>query len=240
MRQSRNHTATLAAFLLLASCMNDDPQARPDAAPTDGESAAGTTPETADVILDEVLEHGPGRWAMTAFGAADAPMAVLDVPDGFVGRESWVWTADGRERAFGQLAYWSPTRVLADPCDVDKPSPPLGPTVEDLATALAAQKGTATTKAVPVVLDGHRGLYLELSSPAGLDYPSCGPDGGMLVWEAGDAGRVLEVPSTDRYWIMDVGSQRVVISALTLEGATSAAVERVTRVAKSTSFTEAE
>ena len=91
-----------------------------------------------------------------------------------------------------------------------------------------------------MVLDGHRGLYLELSAPAGLDYRSCGPDGGVLVWEAGDAGRVLEVPSTDRYWIMDVGGQRVVISALTLEGATIAAVERVTRVAKSTTFTGAE
>lgn len=201
-------------------------------------SADGAAPGADYSVVGATDLQGPGSWALTATGDPDAPMAVFDVPAGFQARETFVWTdvGEGREfgRGFGQLTYWAPTRVLADPCNVDKPSPQLGPTVEDLAAALVSQQRTTTTEPVPVELDGHRGLYLELRTPA-----ACEPGEGFLIWEAGESGdgRILDVGTwTDRYWILDVGGQRVVVTALTVRGAVSDVVELVTGVAKTTSF----
>lgn len=248
-------TAALAAIaILLAACSDDtnDPATSPpstsEPSPTGAGSATNAAPEADYSIIDDVYRTGPGRWALTADGDPTAPMAVFDVPASFQARESFVWTDVGGYRdfgrGFGQLTYWAPTRVLADPCNVDKPSPPLGPTVEDLAAALAAQQRTTTTEPVPVELDGHRGLYLELQSPTRFDYAACagGPDGGMLIWEAGEAGdgRGLEAPTTDRYWIVDVDGERVVVTALTVRGAVSEVIKRVIGVAKTTTFVDPE
>ncbi|MBA2531684.1 MAG: hypothetical protein H0V23_06190, partial [Nocardioidaceae bacterium] len=121
----------------------------------------------------------------------------------------------------------------------DRPSPRLGPTVEDLAEALAAQKRTTTTEPVRAGLDGYRGLYLELTTPEGQDFKACSPDG-MLIFEAGPGGeRGLEFPATDRYWILDIEGRRVVVSAMTPAGARSESVERVTDVAEAITFVEA-
>ena len=147
-----------------------------------------------------------------------------------------MWTDNQGPGEFAQLASWTPTRVPMDPCKAKTSSPPLGPTAEDLAAALAAQKRTTTTKPTPVTMDGHEGLYLELTTPRGFDYQACGPDG-MQIWQAGETGgRVLGEPVTDRYWIIDVDGQRVVISALTSPAATSETVKLITGVAETIAF----
>lgn len=239
-RSTPGLTAALATIAILFTACSDDadgPAASPpstsEPSPTGAGSATDVAPKDYSIIGATHLD-GPGRWALTAAGEPDAPMAVFDVPAGFQARESFVWTD---VRGFGQLTYWAPTRVPADPCNVDKPSKPLGPTVEDLAAALVSQQRTTTTEPVPVELDGHRGLYLELQSPKNFDYAACRPEGGMLIWEAGEAvdGRGLEEPATDRYWIMDVGGQRVVVTALSI-GRVSESIERVIDVAKTTTF----
>jgi hypothetical protein len=241
-------TAALATIAILFTACSDDADGQAASPPSTSEpsptgSATNAAPEADYSIVGATYLEGPGRWALRASGDPDAPMAVFDVPAGFDARESFVWT-DG-VRGFGQLSYWAPTRVLADPCNVDKPSKPLGPTVEDLAAALAAQKRTTTTEPIPVELDGHRGLYLELQSPARFDYAACGGGGGgggMLIWEAGEAGdgRGLEEPTTDRYWIIDVDGKRVVVAALTVRGAASEVIERVNGVAETTTFVDPE
>ncbi len=179
---------------------------------------------------------------MHATGDPEAPLAVFDVPEGYQGRESYVWTHDELDLDAhpGQLLYRAPTRVLADPCDADRPSPRLGPTVEDLAEALAAQKRTTTTRPTPVTLGGYRGLYLELTTPEGSDVKACAPKSGMLIFEAGPGGeRELPFPATDRYWILDIEGRRVVVTAMTPAGARSESVERVTDVAEAITFVEA-
>ena len=234
MRQLRNFTTTLAALMLLAACMSDDSRAQ-RASRTEPESASATQAPAYEVLGASLL-YGPGRWGVTAFGDPNGPVAVLDVPEGFQGHESWVWTDNQGRGEFAQLASWAPTRVPMDPCKAKKSSPPLGPTAEDLAAALAAQKQTTTTKPTPVTMDGHKGLYLELTTPRHFDYQACGPDG-MQIWEtSGTDGRVLGEPVTDRYWIIDVDGQRVVISALTLPVVTSKTVKLITGVAEAIAF----
>jgi hypothetical protein len=49
---------------------------------------------------------------------------------------------------------------------------------------------------------------------------------------------VLETPSTDRYWILDLAGRRVVITAMTPAGAGRESVERVTDVVEGITFVE--
>ena len=240
MQQLRNLGTALAALALLAACTDDDSTGRPATSSTEREPAANTTSPAPDhTILGQSNVLGPGRWGVTAFGDPDAPVAVFDVPQGFQGHESWVWTDEQGPREFAQLAYWAPARVFVDPCNVDAVSPPLGPTAQDLAAALAAQKRTTTTKPIAVTMDGHEGLYLELSTPHRFDHQACGPDG-MEIWEVGESHdrRALEESVIDRYWILEVEGQRVVISALTEQAATGHAVDLVTDVVETIDFVD--
>lgn len=236
MRQLSNLTAGLAALMLLAACTNDpEPESATSAA--EREPAASPTPDY--LVLDTAHLYGPGRWGVTALGDPDAPVAVFDVPEGFQGHESWVWTDEQGPGEFAQLASWTPTRVPMDPCNPKKTSPPLGPTAQDFARALTAQKLTTTTKPVPVTVDNHAGLYVELTTPARFDYKKCGPDGMQIYATDVTDPRALGEPVTDRYWIMDVDGQRVVISAMTLPSATAETVAQITGMAKSMTFVEA-
>jgi hypothetical protein len=238
MRQLRNLTAALAALMLLAACTTeDDPEPQSASSAAEREPAASPSPDY--TVLGAAQLYGPGRWGVTAFGDPDAPVVVFDVPEGFQGHESWVWTDQQGPGEFAQLAFWKPTSVPMDPCRPKESSAPLGPTVNDLARALVAQRRTTTTNPAPVTVDDHAGLYLELTTPRRFDYKKCGPDG-MQVWETGTTdGRALGEPVTDRYWILDVDGQRVVISAMTVPGATSATVEQITGIAEKMTFVEA-
>jgi hypothetical protein len=241
MRHPAYHAAALVAFALLASCSNDEPPQVTQPSPS-GDAATSDRLPKGYTVVGETYLRGPGRWAMHADGDPEAPLAVFDVPQGYQGREEFVWTHDDLDLAEhqGQLLFSAPTGVFADPCDVDRPSPRVGPTVEDLAEALAAQKRTTATRPVPVTLDGHRGLYVELTSQEGLDFEACGHEGGMVLWQIGpEQGRVLEFPATDRYWILDIEGRRVVVTAMTPAGARRESVERVTDVAQSITFVEA-
>ncbi len=242
MRQIRNQAAALAALAalgVLASCSKDDSPTRSESSATGGGSTTSATPKPDYTIVAGTPLYGPGRWAMPADGDPEAPLAVFDVPEGYQGSDDLVWIHEDDDEHPSQLLYSAPTGVFADPCNVARPSPRVGPTVEDLAEALAAQKRTTTTRPVPVTLDGHRGLYVELTSQEGLDFEACGPDGGMALWEIGpELGRLFEFPATDRYWILDIEGRRVVVTAMTPAGARSESVERVTDVAKAITFVE--
>jgi hypothetical protein len=97
---------------------------------------------------------------------------------------------------------------------------------------LDVQRLTTATDPVPVAVDGHDGLYLELSTPADLDYATCQKDG-LVAWD--DATAWAE-PGVTRLWILDVDGQRVV---LTLNGEPTKATERVfTGMVRSAEFVE--
>jgi hypothetical protein len=241
MRQLRNITTALAALMLLAACTNDNSPAQASSSAAERGSDAGASAFDAGYayeMLGDAHLYGPGRWGVAALGDPDAPVAVLDVPEGFQGRESWAWTDNQGPGEFAQLASWTPTRVPEDPCKPEK-SRPLGPTVVDLVRALSSQKRTTTTDPISVRVDDHSGMYVELTTPDRFDYKSCGPDG-MQIWQTGTTDpRAFDEPVIDRYWIMDVDGHRVVISAMTNRVATSETVELITGVAETVTFVEA-
>jgi hypothetical protein len=98
------------------------------------------------------------------------------------------------------------TRVATDACYGG--SRPVGPSVRDLATALAHQGHMTHTRPVPVHIGGYRGLYVRTTAPRNLD--SCRGNS-VFVYTAGGTWLQSDVPrATFRAWILNVGGQRVV------------------------------
>ena len=109
-------------------------------------------------------------------------------------------------------------------------TPPVGPTVDDLATALIAQAGPGALPPVAVTMDGHPGKKVELSIPKDLDVATCDSDGDFAIF-----GRWLTVgqsygaaPYTygngqhNTVYIIDVDGQRQVIDTMYLPAASTA------------------
>ena len=108
--------------------------------------------------------------------------------------------------------------------------PPVGPTVDDLATALSALAGASPPASVTV--GGHPGKKVELSTPADLDVATtCDRDGGgsdgifgRIVFERGFAAAPYThgMGQHQTIYIIDVDGTRQVIDAMYLPGASAA------------------
>ena len=125
------------------------------------------------------------------------------------------------------LMPWIVGNITSDPCQWNSDSalspsqtallePPVGPTVDDLATALANQPLRDATTPTDVTIDGYTGKSLELTIPADLDFATC--SGGFFVgWvgpTADDTMGFATPGSHDRIWILDVEGVRLVLDAI--------------------------
>lgn len=109
-------------------------------------------------------------------------------------------------------------------------NPPVGPTVDDLATALAALAGASPPAAVTV--GGNSGKKVELSTPADLDpVTECDRDGGgsdgifgRFVFDRGFSAHPYTHGKGQHQtiYILDVDGTRQVIDAMYLPGASAA------------------
>ena len=106
---------------------------------------------------------------------------------------------------------WGPTPLYSDPCHpataTGTGDEPVGPTVDDFATALVGHRGYVASSPSPVSLAGYSGLRMDLQLP---DLGSCveefkvfdGPEGSLhaqgshAIW---------------RLWILDVAGTRVIV-----------------------------
>jgi hypothetical protein len=224
MRQFQLGAAALAAIAVLAACGNDS-----DAAES-GRAGAGptATPPDYQTMPEESGPIEPGRWAVEAEGPDDAPLAVIDVPGGLYGGGPNIWSNKA------VIGYWTVDGVYRDPCSRIGAATPVGDSVDQLAAALAAQEVTTTTRAEPVSIGGHDGLYLELSTPKGSDVDSC-PEDGLLFWGDGPAFGASDVL---RNWILDVDGQRVMIFLGGPANATDETVRLFTGIVEGATFVE--
>lgn len=113
---------------------------------------------------------GAGQWTVT-------------VPEGWEWFYDIVWSDLGVPGTYrdvggpGEVAFgwWEVANVFADPCHWKDSlaDPPVGPTVDDLATALVAQVGRNGFGPTDVVLGGYPAKRIELSVPAHLDVATC-------------------------------------------------------------------
>ena len=227
-------------LVALAGC-DDDAAAPQQNSPTP--TVAGTTDAArpSDRPSDLVGYRGPlepGRYSMAAWapdGDTRLPRAVLEVPEGYFSNGGWVVDAGGPGESdqWGEVAVWPVTHVFTDPCDTQPTR--VGPSIRDLADALADQTGTTTTRPRPVTLDGHRGLYLELTT--GATNAGCTSHD---LWRSApefvygqDTGGIVH-----HLWILDVDGTRLVVAVSNYPDQTPAQHQELIDIAETIHFVE--
>lgn len=119
----------------------------------------------------------------------------------------------------GEVTIDIVTNVVADPCKTTLRDPSVGPTVDDLVTAISSLPWSAVTPPTDVTVDGIRGQEFEVTAPISS---ACAGDA-FAVWVATLNGRVHEVSpgEQNRLRILDVQGTRVVIAGSYRPGTTS-------------------
>jgi hypothetical protein len=242
--------ATLAA-LLLGACSDDSrssaggqPPPLSDSSSAEPSSAGPSTPDDAPHynLLGPTSHTNlqPGRWAVTAGGTRGAPLAVLELPAGLNGGSEYIWTVGGAPENDGwTLGYWTVGGVYLDPCtrkgtfDTRKLKFP-----DIWVEALAAQRRTETSPAVSVTLGGYDGIYVELSSPTGLDFSTCRDDRLTIFETTAKGGHhwIAEPGVVERYWVLDVDGERVVLTGAVSPKSTDSQIEQLEQIVESVQF----
>ena len=193
-------------------------------------------------------------------GANDQPISVLDLP-GFAdlaagtyvidpdgddetplrvtfevaapGWSSWIGAFKREEASHSALSITTVENLARDACRDHAPAtPPVGPTVDDLATALATLAPFQVTEPpTQVTVHGYSGKHLVLTVPD-LATSTDGDDrsftdcieGRLESWSAPNLsgsffGYNGEPGRTEEFWILDVEGTRLVIAATTSPGA---------------------
>jgi hypothetical protein len=160
----------------------------------------------------------PGTYRLTSAGLN----AYITVPAGW--RNLGQSGVNGGSSDDMFIVFWpNPddfNEVYTDPCNWSTTiiDPPVGPTVDDLANALAAQAMRGDAVPTAVTIDGYEGKYLEMSVPTDMDLASC-DEGEFRSW----LGRYHQGPGQiDRVYILDVDGQRRVLTVNHMPGASEA------------------
>jgi len=138
----------------------------------------------------------------------------LTLPAGWRGFIPGPYRVDLRwvEKPYG-VAFSMFTEVSEDPCHSDQGyiDPPPGPSVDDLATALANMPGIEVTDLADVTVDGYSGTQLTMSAPD--SFAGCNlPPEGYVIWQLPLGMTHTMTPGErDRVWIIDVDGERLVI-----------------------------
>jgi hypothetical protein len=170
----------------------------------------------------------PGHPKPVAAGTYTLDPRFIPVPTTFVVPDGWLsctnnagllCLADGT----GGVEIWVVTNVVADPCDKSAlRNPAVGPTVEDLVTAISGLPWSAVTPSTDITVDGFRGKEFEVTGPT--NSPCVGMDG-FATWThtlvgpdmASDVGPGERL----RLRVLDVDGTRVVIAGSYAPGTTS-------------------
>lgn len=152
----------------------------------------------------------------------------VTVPDGWEGLAGFAVLKNDVS-----LGFWIVENLYVDPChaSLGLMDPPPGPTVHDLATALAAQPLRNGTDPAPIEIDGHPGETVTLEVPVDADLSACDDDeyGSWSSEEHGARGH--QTPGErDRIMIVDVDGIRLVIDASTFPGSSAGDVAQLQSV----------
>jgi len=198
----------LVGTLIIAVVVGVANLSRPDQASSGGSSppATSTPAPTVPALAGDTLQAG-------TYALAHGLNATMTVPDGWGNLDQRGVFKDSDGSSFMAVVFWPfPTdfnEVYSDPCDWSTTviEPPVGPTVDDLANALAAQAMRGDADPTDVTVDGFEGKYLDMSVPSDIDFADC-DSGEFRSW----AGRFHQGPGqVDRVYILDVDGQRQVL-----------------------------
>jgi hypothetical protein len=159
-----------------------------------------------------------GRYALDS---PDFPVRItFDVPDGWSGapgrKAASAWKRVAGVPAYSlMVAFWIVDGVSADPCATDSMDWGVGPTADDLATAIAGWPGFDVSRPTDVTLDGYQGKSLEFTVPD--DSEHCF-GGDFDLWRSGGVIRGANEGNQSQLWILDVDGVRLVVEVVDFPG----------------------
>lgn len=214
----------LGLVVAVAGCEAGDVATTTSPAPATSAGAARATPcptptETVPSVFSVPGDFGALEpttyWVDPDFDSCTTLRVLYTIP-----AEGWqAWTGAFKESGDQRVgvSIVTVTNLVVDGCeDHSLADPPVGPTVDDLATALADfPPFVVTSPASDVTIDGYSGKRLELAVPETLEFTDC-VDDELISWDApilsypfhGYLPRLIE-----EFWILDVQGSRLVIIA---------------------------
>lgn len=165
-----------------------------------------------DVRALPAADPGTGAAALDAgryrIPLDDALALDIDVADETSSHEDGLFLSTGRIVIKAEVAG-SDYGVPRDPC-TRQAIRPVGPTVDDLVSAMTDLPPYEVSRPEPVRLGGASGTYLEARIPRSYDASACDHQQVHLPG-ASDTAVGAAPPYVGRWWVLDVGGQRVVI-----------------------------
>ncbi len=239
LRKATTRVTVLAAILVLtASCASPEGSVTTVAtsatttvvktstptteAPTTPAREPSATPTVQDVMeLEKFAPLEPGSYFIDPDSDPSTPLRVVyEVP--VEGWSQWFGALKFAGDRHVMINITTVVNVVRDGCrDHSWADPPVGPSVDDLAVALADLAPFRVTSAPKdVTMYGYRGKYLELTAPEGGDFTGC-VDGNLSSWVApidvaegeGGAFHAYNAEPVEEFWILDVDGTRLVIEA---------------------------
>jgi hypothetical protein len=244
------HVAPLVATatLFLAGCTDDTTGAtRTESTGSPSSSPTDDSPWKLLSAQGEGAALEPGLYALEPNGSSDR-LAVIRAPEGYEQLGGWTFVAGEPfvgEEPFRAMGFQTAVLVPPDPCGskahskFDAEVDP-GPSVQDLADALLAQKGAETSEPAPVTIDGHQGLYLTYEVGKGIDVSKCEANA-FDIFSTGRGAWYLETAREQAaIWILRVGGERLVLAWVAFPGVSAADKQEMTRMVRSARFVDAE
>ena len=220
-RQARS--LALAVVLALGACSSGPGSADAPAPSSAASSHTDTTPTVQDIftVVEPLSPVEPGTYFIDAdLDPSTSLRAVFDIPA--EGWSSWLGAAKfGPNDGHVSVSITTVVNLVTDGCaDHLAADPPVGPSVDDLATALSElEPFEVTTPPEDVTIYGYSGKHLEWTVPD-MAFDRCDA-GDVRSWiapidtaEPGDAFYGYTGPGyTEEFWILDVEGTRLMIAA---------------------------
>jgi hypothetical protein len=193
------------------------------------------------VSLDPLGQIEPGTYSIDPDLDPSTPLRVVyEIPA--EGWSSWIGAAKfGPDDGHVGVSVTTVVNLVTDGCrDHLAADPPVGPTVEDLATALSElEPFRVTSPPRDVTVYGYRGKHLELTVPD-VAFDRCDA-GDLRSWiapmdtaEEGDAFYGYTGPGyREEFWILDVDGTRLMIAAERSPGSPSEDLDELRTILRS-------
>ena len=223
----------VGAFALLP---RDSGPGAPSPSPTTAPTTTPTVePSAAIPFVPKVGRIDPGTYRM----GEDASI-VLTIPEGWSAWAggSYPTATDIRKHRDqeGELGLWVDAtdgiEVYPSVCGSDPA--PVGPTVDDLVTALRAQEGSDTSEPVNLTIGGRQVQRLEITYDEGIDVATCN-DGVARVWysDAGGVDTSRPSTSTETVYLVQTDAGRIVFGFGSIADASAADLAELDAIVES-------
>jgi hypothetical protein len=192
MRTRHGWTLAMGMALALGACSSgSEPADAPD--PAEASSDTGSASTASDVwALEPFTDLEPGTYFIDPDLDPSTPLRVTyEIPA--EGWQSWIGAAKFSADAYSHvgLSITTVSNLVSHGCrDHSWAEPPVGPSVDDLAAALAdLAPFRVTSPPEDVSIYGYQGTYLEVTVPEDQPFSDDGnfvgcPDGNLLSWVA--------------------------------------------------------